>query len=36
MEASGVSVDRIRAVDHDIATGVRPDTHPDHADPEYR
>ncbi|KOX04980.1 flavodoxin family protein [Micromonospora profundi] len=25
MEASGVSVDQIRAVDHDIATGVRPD-----------
>ncbi|MFD6568128.1 flavodoxin family protein [Micromonospora profundi] len=25
MEANGVSVDQIRAVDHDIATGVRPD-----------
>ena len=25
MEANGVAVDRFRAVDHDIATGVRPD-----------
>ncbi len=25
MEANGVGVDQIRAVDHDIATGVRPD-----------
>ncbi|GAB4104526.1 flavodoxin family protein [Micromonospora taraxaci] len=25
MEANGVAVDQIRAVDHDIATGVRPD-----------
>jgi multimeric flavodoxin WrbA len=25
MEANGVAVDRIRAVDHDIATGVQPD-----------
>lgn len=45
MEKHGVAVDVVRAIDHDIATGVWPDMRehawatddwPDFANPEYR